>query len=69
MRFRGMFFANPSPVGRGCREAAGEGYGNEETLKKNLWYPSPDPLSRVTLSRRERDLPITFLNLDDDGTS
>src|SRR4051794_6668294 len=32
-----MRFANPSPEGRGCREAAGEG-GREESL-----HPSPGP--------------------------
>ena len=54
---RRRFRTNPSPDGRGGREAAGEGYSNEETLKKYLRYPSPDPLARVSLSRRERDLP------------
>jgi len=49
-------FANPSPEGRGCREAAGEGYKNEKALNKWLLYPSPDPLARATLSLRERDL-------------
>src|SRR5689334_12052467 len=29
-RFGGLFFANPSPDGRGCREAAGEGYNNKD---------------------------------------
>jgi len=48
---------NPSPNGRGCREATGEGY-KLKTLKKTLWYPSPSPLSRATLSRWERDLPL-----------
>ena len=42
-------FASPSPEGRGCREAAGEGCRNEKTLKKYLWYPSPGPLARATL--------------------
>ena len=55
-----MLFANPSPDGRGCREAAGEGYHNgntSENISKNyLRYPSPGPLTRATLSRRERDL-------------
>jgi len=32
--------ANPSPEGRGCREAAGEGYKNEEIWRRNLAYPS-----------------------------
>jgi hypothetical protein len=53
-------FANPSPNGRGCREAAGEGYKNEKTQKKFQWYPSPGPLARATLSRRERDLPPSY---------
>jgi hypothetical protein len=35
LKFRITFFANPSPEGRGCREAAGEGYSDEETSKKN----------------------------------
>jgi len=48
--------ANPSPKGRGCRGAAGEGDKNENTLKKYVRYPSPGPLARATLSRRERDL-------------
>ena len=30
---RGVFFVNPSPDGRGCREAAGEGYSNEKVSK------------------------------------
>jgi hypothetical protein len=34
--------------------AAGEGY----KMKKHLWYPSPGPLPRATLSRRERDSPV-----------
>jgi hypothetical protein len=32
----------------------------KKTLREYLWYPSPDPLSRVTLSRRERDFLKTF---------
>jgi len=50
-----MFWANPSPEGRGCRGAAGEGYNNEKTLKKYLRYPSPGPLARATLSLQERE--------------
>jgi hypothetical protein len=50
-------FSNPSPEGRGCREAAGEGYRIEKILKKFLRYPSPGPLERATLSLQERDLP------------
>jgi hypothetical protein len=34
LKFRVTFFANPSPVGRGCREAAGEGCSDEENSKK-----------------------------------
>ena len=48
-------FAIPSPEGRGCREAAVDGYKNEKTVKKDLWYPSPGPLARATLSLRARD--------------
>jgi hypothetical protein len=36
-------FENASPEGRGCREAAGEGYNNERTLKKEI---SVVPLTR-----------------------
>jgi hypothetical protein len=45
-----MFRANPSPEGRGCREAAGEGY---RTILLFMWYPA----LRATLSLRERDSP------------
>jgi hypothetical protein len=38
-----------------ARWAAGEGYKKEKALKKFPWYPSPGPLARATLSRRERD--------------
>jgi len=50
-------FASPSPEGRGCRAAAGEGYKNEKALSKYVLSPSPGPLSRATLTLRERDLP------------
>jgi hypothetical protein len=33
-----MYFANPSPEGRGCREAAGEG------CKEASFHPSPGSL-------------------------
>jgi hypothetical protein len=45
-----MFRASPSPEGRGCREAAGEGYH----MKKYL-FGTPHPVLRTTLSLRERD--------------
>ena len=60
LRFGDQFFANPSPDGRGCREAAGEGTVMKipgKTSKKCLRYPSPGPLARATLSRWERDSP------------
>ena len=38
----------------GGSEAAGEGYSGNS--KNCVWYPSPGPLARTTLSRRERDL-------------
>jgi hypothetical protein len=50
----------PLPTGEGAAKRRVRGTKNEDTLKKYLWYPSPDPLARVTLSRRERDLPKTF---------
>jgi len=34
------FRANPSPEGRGCREAAGEGYHKKDYFMR---YPSPGP--------------------------
>jgi hypothetical protein len=30
-------------------------YINEKALKRYLWYPSPGPLARATLSLRARD--------------
>jgi len=38
----------------GGSEAAGGGYSGNS--KNCVWYPSPGPLARTTLSRRERDL-------------
>ena len=52
----------PLPTGEGALQEMGGGfvgYGNTETLKKRekyFWYPSPGPLTRATLSRREREL-------------
>ena len=37
-RIRGLYFANPSPEGRGWCEAPGEGY---QTKLFFMWYPSP----------------------------
>ena len=34
LRFGGVSIANPSPDGRGCREAAGEGDRNEKDSQK-----------------------------------
>ena len=51
----GLNGANPSPNGRGCREAAGEGYKREKDSKNYMWYPSPGPLARAILSRWEKD--------------
>jgi hypothetical protein len=45
LRIGGLFFANPSPDGRGCREAAGEGYSNEDSWK-NFEEMSVVPLTR-----------------------
>ena len=33
LRFKVLFLANPSPDGRGCREAAGEGFSNKDSSK------------------------------------
>jgi hypothetical protein len=57
------FGANPSPEGRGCREAAGEGYHRYSFSLFSFLNPSPGPLTRATLSLRARDLPQTFSTL------
>ena len=44
------FQASPSPLGRGWREAPGEG-GNAKEL--TVWCPHP--ALRATFSRREKD--------------
>jgi hypothetical protein len=56
-----MFQANPSPEGRGCREAAGEGYNMKNNFVR---YPSPAAhmAMGVPLSLRERDLLETRYN-------
>src|SRR6476646_10405112 len=45
----------PSPFGRGCREAAGEGGQNEMSR-----LVRPHPALRATFSRREKDSHLTF---------
>jgi hypothetical protein len=41
----------------------GEGYRKERILKRCLWYPSPGPLPRATLSLQERELPKYIFQL------
>ena len=49
LRFRGLFFGNPSPDGRGCREAAGEGY-SIENVSKNSEETYVVPLTRPAVA-------------------
>ena len=63
LRFKALFFANPSPTGEGAARRRVRGTTMKilrKTSKKFMWYPSPGPLTRATLSRWERDLPETF---------
>jgi hypothetical protein len=41
-----MFRANPSPNGRGCREAAGEGYKTDISLPLIRPFGPPSPFRR-----------------------
>jgi hypothetical protein len=43
MTERKMFRANPSPNGRGCREAAGEGYKMKKDIEEIFMVPLTRP--------------------------
>jgi hypothetical protein len=64
------FLQIPLPTGEGAAKRRVRGTVMKipgKTSKKCLWYPSPGPLARATLSRWERDLPEAFRILDTSG--
>jgi hypothetical protein len=52
-----MCFRIPLLKGEGAAKRRVRGTEMKRTFKKYLWYPSPGPLARATLSLQERDLP------------
>src|SRR6185503_257607 len=63
--FGNQVWGSPSPFGRGCREAAGEGEKRPHPALFLMLALSGSRFARTTFSRREKDSPRKwFANLD-----